>query len=269
VVARIQQIKEQNGVRFESRHRCKDGHLMDVEVCAKFLPEMGGRSMAFIRDITESNQSREQIASSLQEKESLLKEIHHRVKNNMQVISSLLSLQAGRLENPEASAALQNMQNRVRSMALIHENLYRTGNLAAVDMDTYLRSLCQQLLRASIADAPAINLQVDASAIRLEIDQAIPCGLLVNEMVSNALKHAFPPGGGGEVRVEIHAIPATPRLRLRVSDNGVGMPPEFELDQASSLGVKLVSDLARQLGGKLSIGTGPGAVFEVEFQAGE
>ncbi len=210
------------------------------------------------------------VRESLREKEELLKEIHHRVKNNLQIVSSLLRLQASRIDNPVAKHALQNMQNRVRSMSLIHEHLYRSDNMARVDLSAYLKSLCQQLVRTLTANPGDVQLVLDLAPVELEIDQAIPCGLLVNELVANALKHAFPEGSRtGELRVELRPVEGGQGWRLRVADNGVGLPEDFaltSLSHLSSLGLQLVTDLTRQIGGKLEIGSGPGAVFEVVFQ---
>ena len=218
--------------------------------------------VAFL-EITKRKQTERLLQASLSEKESLLQEIHHRVKNNLQIITSLLRLQAGRIDEPVAKAVLLDMQNRVRSMALIHEHLYRSENLAAVDLAAYLKNLCQQLFRTMLITPGTIQLHCDLVPVHIEIDQAIPCGLLVNELVSNALKHAFPTGQGGEVRVELHPQDYPPGWRLRVADNGVGLPPDLSPDYATTMGLRLVSDLARQLGGRLQIGAGPGAVFEV------
>ncbi|MEI6653991.1 MAG: sensor histidine kinase, partial [Verrucomicrobiota bacterium] len=195
-----------------------------------------------------------------------LKEIHHRVKNNLQIISSLLRLQSGQVDHSATKAVLQDMQNRVRSMALIHEHLYRSENLASVDLSNYIKSLCQQLFRTLLATPDAVQLHLNILSVSLDIDQAIPCGLLVNELVSNALEHAFPPGRHGELWVELRAVADGQGCRLRVADNGAGLPPDFALDHLTSLGLKLARDLARQLGGQLEIGPGPGAVFEVEFK---
>ena len=219
--------------------------------------------VAAFLEITRRKRAEGLLQASLREKESLLQEIHHRVKNNLQIISSLLRLQAGRIEHPMVKAVLHDMQNRVRSMALIHEHLYRSENLAAVDLATYLTNLCQQLMRALVSAPGTIQLHLDLDPVHLPIDQAIPCGLLVNELVSNALKHAFPDARRGEVRVELRRLDALPGWRLRVADTGVGMPRDFAIDHRTTLGLRLVSDLARQLGGRLEIGVGPGAVFEV------
>ncbi|MEI7945420.1 MAG: histidine kinase dimerization/phosphoacceptor domain -containing protein [bacterium] len=206
------------------------------------------------------------LQDKLAEKESLLKEIHHRVKNNLQIISSLLRLQAGKLESSEAKAALNATQDRVHSMALIHEHLYRSENLAAVDMASYLKHLCQQLFRTLAVTPDTLHLRLELAHVNLGIDQAIPCGLLVNELVTNAFKHAFPAGRGGEVLVELQPLEDGQGWRLRVSDDGAGLPAGFDVQNMTSLGMKLISDLTGQLGGRLEIGSGPETVFTVEFQ---
>ena len=230
------------------------------------LPFVIRRALAETRDHKEHKSA---LELSLREKESLLKEIHHRVKNNLQIVSSLLRLQSGRIDHPAAKAALVDMQNRVRSMALVHEHLYGSKNLAQVDMDAYIRSLCPKLVRALMTNPKVIELQLNLSPVLLEIDQAIPCGLLVNELLTNALKHAFPDGRTGEVRVELQPVDGGRQIRLLVADNGIGLPANLDVKRLSSLGLELVSDLTGQLQGRLEIGPGPGAAFEVVFEPGQ
>jgi two-component sensor histidine kinase len=153
-------------------------------------------------------------------------------------------------------------------MALLHETLYRTGIFASVNLGDYLRNVTTQLFRAQRPSSGSLSLRLDLVAAQVGIDQAIPCGLIVNELVSNSLKHAFAPGGDGEVAVELHQD-ADRRLHLRVSDTGVGLAPDFETTRSASLGLQLVSDLARQLRGVLLIGGGPHASFELTFSPAE
>ena len=246
-------------VRFE-QHLQSNGRWYD---CVGYPYKPDHFVVAFM-EITERKRTEAVLRETLLEKESLLKEIHHRVKNNLQIISSLLRLQSNQIDDSSGKAALLDMQNRVRSMALIHEHLYRSEHLAAVDLPNYLRQLCNQLFRVLVLTPDRIRLLLDLAPLNLEIDQAIPCGLLVNELVTNAFKHAFPEGSGGEVRVELRAYPEGSGWLLRVADNGVGLPPDLDPGNLTSLGLKLVADLSRQLGGRLTIGAGPGAVFEVE-----
>lgn len=260
--------------RGESRHTKRSGETIDVESAVSHLQADNGTplgQLAVIRDITERKRAEEALAESrqhlqlsLREKELLLLEIHHRVKNNLLVVGSLLRLQSTTTEDRRAKAAMMSMRNRVHSMALIHESLYRSDNLAAVDIAAYANKLCSQLLSALAITDGAVKLRLDIALMCLEIDRAIPFGLLVNELVSNALKHAFPKGRSGEVLVSLQPLAEAQGWRLRVADNGVGLPPDFDLMQTTSMGLKLVADLTRQLGGKLEISIGPETVFQIE-----
>ncbi len=235
-----------------------------------------------ISDITDRRRAEQALHASLREKEALLKEVHHRVKNNLQIISSLLRLQSDQTDHPAATGALHNMQGRIRSMALLHETLYRSGDLARVHLADYLEAVCTQLFRAHQRNAGAIDLRLDLAAFELDATQAVPCGLLVNELVANALKHAFPAGRAGLVHVELQVLPLPPatgsapgqpqspagvKLRLAVTDDGVGLPAGLDVKTLRSLGLQLVSDLARQLQGTLAFGPGAerGAAFALEF----
>jgi two-component sensor histidine kinase len=157
------------------------------------------------------------------------------------------------------------MKGRIMSMALLHESLYRSGTFASVDLGAYLKELTTQSFRASVVRPGAVRLQLDLASFQVEMDQALPCGLLVNELVSNCLKHGFPGERTGEIRVELHPVDGGPQLRLRVSDTGVGLPADFETKRGKSLGLQLVSNLAIQIDGRLEVGPGPGAVFGVTF----
>jgi two-component sensor histidine kinase len=218
----------------------------------------------------------EQIALR-QEKEVLLKEIHHRVKNNLQIISSILSLERGRAADQPIREILQDSQNRIRSIALIHEKLYQAHDLARIDLSEYVRELTHYLLRLYRGGGGTIAAAIRAEPAWLGIDTAVPCGLILNELISNALKHAFPPGWGmppdadeppqqAEIRVELRAGQDR-QLMLIVGDNGVGLPPGLDLADTDSLGMKLVNILVDQLGGRLEIRSQNGAEFKVTFAA--
>ena len=217
-------------------------------------------------DITERKNSEQAMQQSLREKEALLKEVHHRVKNNLQVISSLLRLEGAQSTDTATTTGLQNMQERVRAMALLHENLYRAGNLAEVDMEIYLGNVCRQLLHSGAARAAGeIDLQLQLAPLHLEMNQALPCGLLINELVSNCLKHAFPAGRGGRIVVALQPTPEGDAWCLRVEDNGVGLPAGFDIHLLRSLGLQLVSDLSQQIQGRLEFFSPHGACFMVHF----
>jgi predicted ATPase/two-component sensor histidine kinase len=210
-----------------------------------------------------------QAAMSLQnaalgEKEALLKEVHHRVKNNLQLITSLLNLQAARVADPAVAELFADSRNRVRSMALVHENLYRAGNLSRIPMARHLRSLCTHLNSAYGSLAQNVQLSVNVEDMHLEMDRAVPCGLIVNELVSNALKHAFPEGRTGSINVELRPD-GEGRAVLVVADDGVGLPAELDIARSDSLGLRLVGDLAEQLHGSVAITRHGGTAISVTF----
>ncbi len=231
---------------------------------AELVAGQAPRFIVLSRDITERRHAEEAVRASLREKEALLKEVHHRVKNNLQVITSLLRLEAGRSGDDGTRLVLREMQGRIRSMALLHETLYRSGNFARVDLADYLRQLATQLFRGQNADPARIRLGFDLSPVMLAIDQAIPCGLIVNELLTNSLKYAFVEGREGEVRIALFATEGV--VRLVVCDTGRGLPPDFDARRNASLGLQLVSDLTRQLGGTLDIEPAPSS-FTVSFPA--
>jgi two-component sensor histidine kinase len=218
------------------------------------------------QEIRERARAEEGIKASLKEKEVLLKEIHHRVKNNLQVVSSLLSLQSQTVDSPAALEVLQESQNRIRSMALIHERLYRSENLAQVDFAVYIRDLATFLVRSYRAHLGPIDLNIEAEGVLLGIDTAIPCGLITNELISNALKHAFPNGNRGEIRVKIGAD-GDRQFTMIVGDNGVGFPPDVDFRNTESLGMQLVNTLVDQLEGTVELRSDGGTEFTIRFAA--
>lgn len=216
-------------------------------------------------DITERKVAEERTLASLREKEALLVEVHHRVKNNLQIVTSLLNLQATRLSDPAVVAVFTQTRDRVRSMALLHEMLYQADSLADLDLPRYVDQLCHHLLRSFGADVRRILLHTDVREKNLELDQAIPCGLIINELVSNALKYAFPDDRTGSIRVEFCRDEAA--YVLRVADDGIGLPPELDWRSGASLGLRLVCDLARQLRGHVQIHRNPGTFVQINFDA--
>jgi two-component sensor histidine kinase len=214
------------------------------------------------QDVTERRQVEEQIKASLKEKEVLLKEIHHRVKNNLQIISSLLNLQSAEIEDPEACQRFKESQDRVKAMALIHERLYQSGDLAKIDFAGYVRSLTGHLTRSYKVNATAVRLNLEVESVPMNLDTAIPCGLIINELVSNAFKYAFPKGESGEINVRF-AEENGRSLKLVVQDNGVGFPENKNPEESDSLGLKLVRSLTEQLGGVLSYRTQNGFICQI------
>jgi two-component sensor histidine kinase len=217
-----------------------------------------------VQDLTERKEAEEQIKASLEEKVVLLKEIHHRVKNNLQVISSLLSLQSERIADPQIHAVLQDSQNRVRSMALIHEKLYQAKDQVRVNVAEYIQNLTSYLMRSYASQTTGVQLRVKADNIYLGIDTAMPCGLVINELLSNALKHAFPNGRSGIVYVELHYA-QDGCCTLLVGDNGVGMPAGLDLQKSATLGLQLVHTLVKQLDGSMEVRRNGGVEFCIRF----
>ncbi len=218
----------------------------------------------------ERRKAQEQIEASLKEKEVLLKEIHHRVKNNLQIICSLLDLQAEYLTDPQALEVFQESQNRIQSMALIHEKLYQSEDLATINFADYIHELITNLWYSYEVYLDAVELKTDIEPVVLDIDTAIPCGLIVNELVSNSLKYAFPFGHRGELSIELHSVSENEFI-LIVSDTGIGLPKDLDFQNTKSLGLQLVNSLTQQLNGTISLkrdcppgsGKARGTKFEV------
>jgi len=210
-------------------------------------------------DITERKQAEEKIKASLKEKEVLLQEIHHRVKNNMQVIISLLKLQSGNITDKQYLDMFKESQNRIKSMALVHEKLYQTKNLADVDFKGYVKSLVISLFRSYKTKPNKITLKIEVEDVSLGLEKAIPCGLIINELVSNSLKYAFPEERAGEIKVAFNPINED-ELVLEVSDNGIGMPEKLDFRNTKSLGLHLVTILSEdQLHGTIELNRTDGA----------
>jgi PAS domain S-box-containing protein len=218
-----------------------------------------------VQDITERKEVMEALKASLSEKEVLLKEIHHRVKNNMQVISSLVSLQADGSKDETVREVLKDVTYRVRSMALVHEKLYQSNDLARIDFAEYVRSLLSYLWRAHGDAAASVRLTLDLEPVSLPVDTAVPCGLILNELAGNALKHAFRGRSEGEVTVSLQNS-VDGRIRLSLADNGVGLPPGFDWREAPSLGLNLVRLLSKQLVANVEVSGEEGTRFEIVFQ---
>jgi PAS domain S-box-containing protein len=224
-----------------------------------------------VTDISERKAAQAALEQSLQDKTALLQEVHHRVKNNLQIISSLLRLEAGRRKEPDSLSVLTEMQGRIRSMALLHETLYRSGNFSAIDLGAYLKELAHQAFQALAPHGGAVRLVLDLVPLHVSLDLATPCGLLANELIVNSFKHGFVDGRSGEVRIALQTLPAAADgktvARLRISDTGIGLGPDFDATRATSLGLQMVTDLSRQIGGALVIerNTEVGAAFTVTF----
>ena len=219
-----------------------------------------------LRYAVERKQAQEKIKAALREKEILIKEVHHRVKNNLQMIYSLLAMQSKRTKGGKTALLLRESQNRIRSIALVHERLYRSPDLANIDLAEYIHLLAQNLFYSYGADSDRITLKIDVGNVLMDIDSALPCGLIINELVSNSLRHAFPRNRNGTISVELHPNHDN-LIVLTVSDNGVGFAPDLDVRKLDTLGMQLVHALAGQLGGKLEITGEKGAQFKLKFPA--
>jgi two-component sensor histidine kinase len=225
--------------------------------------ELGLLVDGFNAMLTQISDRDDALRTSLDEKEVLLKEVHHRVKNNLQIIASLLDLQANSVTDQATVELLRESRNRVRSMALIHEHLYGTEELARIDLPDYVRDLCTSIAASYGMDGVQVEPQVDDVAV--DIDTAIPCGLIINELVSNALKYAFPDGKGC-VLVQIRRAPeGEAGYVMTVADDGIGLPPEVDPAASASLGLQLVHALARQIHGALTCDRGKGTTMQIHF----
>lgn len=247
----------------------KDGQIRQVRFIA--YPYEHGE-VWLVRDVTKSVQAEDKLVASLQEKEVLLKEIHHRVKNNLQVIYSLLSLQAGYFSDESVLEALRDSQHRIRSMALVHEKLYQSQDLAHINPAEYIRSLVTQLFNSYQNMATLVRFESDVDeSVMLNIDQAIPCGLILNELVTNSLKYAFPTAqqtGEGKITVAIKQQDDE-WVVLSVADNGIGLPESIDFETSTSLGLQLVNMLTLQLEGEISVNRQGGTSVTVRFQVEE
>ena len=249
----------------QTQVRCLDGTDRQVLASAdKLAHTSNGEHLVVLYDITSQMKSVQALNKLVKDKNALLKEVNHRVKNNLQVISSLLRLEAHRVGATEVANALNDMRWRIRSMAMLHESLYRSESYASIDLGAFIGQLANELVRALADSDSRINLVLDTQPVNVSMEQATPCGLIFYELFSNAFKHGFPAGRIGLIRVGLHRIDGG-RVCLTVSDNGVGLPADFDLRKTESLGLQLVSDLSQQLAAKLTIGPGPDAAFTIEF----
>jgi PAS domain S-box-containing protein len=242
----------------------KDGSEVPIEIGLNPLVTSAGRFvLSSIVDITERKRAVEELESSLRERDVLLQEVHHRVKNNLQLISSLINVQARKLEHSAARDVLGECKRRVEAIGLIHEQLYQSRDYAKVPFSEYARSLASNIVHAADASS-SIQLECVLDSISLPVDKAISCGLILNELLTNALKHAFPEGGGGRVLVELRRAPDAV-VRLTVRDSGTGTLPRFDDPSARSLGTQLVKTLAEQLDGTVDAASDGGTVVTVQF----
>lgn len=265
MAAIVEEIQSRGCWSREIEYVSRKGRHFWGNIAAKSIT-VAGRQMNLVRvtDISERKRADDQIKTSLKEKEVMLKEIHHRVKNNLQIIISLLRLQASTIADPKTLAALADSRNRIRSMALIHEKLYQSNDLAHINFASYVQNLASEIFASYGIDAIAVQLRLDITDIAMSVDRAIPCGLIINELLSNALKYAFPDQQAGEVFIEMYRTPYG-NYRLTIGDNGIGLPEDFDFQQASSLGLNIVQNLVLQLSGSIVLERRQGTVFRITF----
>lgn len=255
-----------NGV--ESVMRNSSQGPIPVLCSAAEMRDETGRLEGFVcvaSNISRQKETEQRLLASLREKELLLKEVHHRVKNNLQVISSLLNLQAQELRDPQLVRFFHESQGRVRSLALIHEQLYRSQDLSQIDFAAYVQELVERLAQGMGEIAARIRFQYELQPSQLPLDLAIPCGMMVNELVSNALEHAFPDGRSGTIRIAFRGDAAG--YALTVADDGVGLPEGLLAGKPGTLGLKVVQALTRQIRGQMELPQARGAVFAIHFAA--
>ena len=255
-----------NGIEF--RFRNTSGQSRWYNGVGNTVADVDGKFLTFLgvaRDVTERKKAEEQIRASLLEKETLLKEVHHRVKNNMQVISSLLRLQEGIVKDKTSAMLLRDSQNRIQSMALVYNKLYQSQNLASINMTDYVNELTAGLIKSYAFNPNKVTVSTVSSDVYLAVDMAIPCGLVINELVTNSLKYAFPENKTGRIVVSLKED-AHQALELVVSDNGIGIPDGIDMANNSTLGLKLVGNLVQnQLGGKIELERSHGTTFKITF----
>jgi two-component sensor histidine kinase len=215
-------------------------------------------------DITERKRAEELLMKSLNEKEMLLKEIHHRVKNNLQIIISLLKLQSGYVYDVRDIEIFNNSRSRIETMSLIHEKLYRTEDLSSIEISNYVKELVNHLIKAYNINSALVDFTVSSEKIYLSIDTAIPCGLIINELVNNTLKHAFPRGYRGKILINIKK--ENEIIFISIKDNGIGLPENLDEKVNKSLGLQLINTLIKQLDGVLEIYKNNGTEFVIKFK---
>jgi len=249
--------------------RRKDGSEFPVEIGLNPIEtDEGTKVLSAIVDISDRKQKEQKIQAALEEKNILLGEIHHRVKNNLQIVHSLLDLQSSRISDPVALEMLRDSQNRIRSMALIHQSLYLSNDFARVNIGNVLEALIPTLMESYSVDHSRIRYSLTSTDVLLPINLAIPCGLIINELIANALKHAFPDQRNGMISVELAHSDGN-NVLLAVSDDGIGIDAHIDLQKTDTLGLQLVHLLADQLGATLTINRAKPTRFELHFSQRE
>jgi len=246
---------------------CNNGNVKDIEIRVSSL---GENILTIFDDITERNQMEEHLRKTIMERETLLRELYHRTKNNMNTISSLINLQTASLQGDEiAMQMFRDLQNRIMSMALVHERLYKSKDLSNVNFKEYVSDLANTLMNGYKINRDKLSLRLDVEDFTLSIDTLIPCGLIINELMTNSLKYAFADEREGQIRIK-GQVSAESEIQLVYSDNGIGFPEGFDFAKVETLGLRLINGLiTSQLRGKIEITTRPETVFTFAFQEPE
>ena len=251
---------------FETKHRTKDGRIRNILARSRAV-SVGGRNLtlSILSDITDRKIVEERIKAALDDNELLLKEIHHRVKNNLQIVCSLFNLQKESIKDKETFEMVSECQNRIRAIALVHEKLYKSKSFTYINIDEYITDLIKRLFSFYEINPNKIILKVDMDNILLGINTAIPVGLIITELTSNSLQYAFPEGREGEINITVRLIDAD-EINIVISDNGVGLPANVNIRNAESLGLQIVDTLIKQLKGKIEIHRKGGTKFNIKFR---
>ncbi|HMB44699.1 MAG TPA: histidine kinase dimerization/phosphoacceptor domain -containing protein, partial [Candidatus Methanoperedens sp.] len=261
-------LLEKKVVNGELINKTKDGRLLNIDGSANPILNDDGNIVGFLaiqRDITERKLAEEHIKKSLEEKEVLLREIHHRIKNNMQIVSSLLMLQSQNIEDKKYKDVFIDSQNRILSMALIHEKLYQSEDLAQIDFKEYINEMVSNIF-SSYGLNSNIKIDINVENIPINIDNAVPCGLIINELVTNSLKYAFPEGRRGKIQISVKSKEKN-MIQLSISDDGIGIPKDLNIRNTKTLGLTLITALAEnQLNGELIINREKGTEFQISFR---
>jgi PAS domain S-box-containing protein len=258
-------ISRGESVRFEQIHVTKNGERIPVEIHAQgFDWDERMAIISLVRDITERKERVEKLHSLVRQKELLLQEIHHRVKNNLNVISSLLDFESDSTQDKKTLETLRDAKNRIRAMALIHEHLYQSENLAHINFHRYAQILLEEIFYAYGISYNDVTTEINVNNISLPIDKAIPCSLIINEAVSNSLKYAFSEESTGKISIQFYE--EDDNICLEIADNGIGLSHDFDLETVKTLGLRIIKMLTRQLEGSVTIDGSDGTTIKINFR---
>jgi len=264
----IKKINQVGSDFFETKHKTKDGEILDVQVSSRVISLCGKTYIqSMLRDITEHKLAEEKLKKAFDEKEILLKEIQDRIKNNLQLINSLLSLQASKIKNKEIKELCLENRNRILSMAIVHQKMYDSKDFASVDIRAFIQSLKFELFQTYNIEPDIINMNIDVQGIFLGLDKAVPCGMLINELISNSIKYANPGNKKGDISISMNY--KNGNISLIISDNGIGLPENIVIRKPETLGLRLVKSLIEQLNGSIEMNRNGGTTYKIMFKEKE